>query len=98
MARSLTSLAEKQQRMRDRHFPAPSGVVPLQSAFAERHYAPAEVAELWKLSQDAVRRIFQNEPGVLALGSEGSRRARQYPTLRIPESVLQRVHRRLSRV
>ncbi len=98
MGRSLTNLAEKQQRMRDRHSPAPSVVVPLQSPFAERHYAPAEVAEMWKLSQDVVRRVFQNEPGVLALASEGSRRTRPYTTLRIPESVLQHVHRRLSKV
>ena len=51
---------------------------------------------MWNLSQDAVRKIFQNEPGVLVLGSQGSLRTRKYTTLRVPESVLQRVHRRMT--
>ncbi len=76
--------------------PAPSSVtVP---PYAERHFSVAQIAATWSLSQDATRKIFQDEPGVLVLGDEGSRQRRRYRTLRIPESVLQRVHRRLSRV
>ena len=61
--------------------------------FEERHFSVAEVAHLWNLSKDAVRRIFQNEPGVLVLGdSNPRRRKRRYTTLRIPQSVLERVH------
>lgn len=63
----------------------------------ERHYSVAEIAEIWNLSQDKIRRLFQNEPGVLALGDSQPRlRRHPYTTLRIPESVMQRVHRRLS--
>jgi hypothetical protein len=63
------------------------------SAFAERHYTVAEIAEMWNLSKDAVRRVFQNEPGVLVLGSRSRGRKRRYATLRVPLSVLERVHR-----
>lgn len=67
--------------------------------FAVRHYSPAEIADLWGLSVDTVRKIFENEPGVLVLGNAQPRRGkRSYTTLRIPEHVAQRVHRRLSKV
>jgi hypothetical protein len=62
----------------------------------ERHYTVAEIAEMWNLSTDAVRRLFCNEPGVVILGNSGRRDKRRYRTLRIPQSVLERVHRRLS--
>ncbi len=35
---------------------------------AERHYAVAEIAEMWNLSPDKVRELFENEPGVLVIG------------------------------
>ncbi len=66
------------------------------STHAERHYAVAEIAELWNLSPDKVRELFQNEPGVLVIGERSPRRKRRYVTLRIPQSVLERVHSRLS--
>lgn len=66
---------------------------------AVRHYSPAQIAELWCLSVDSVRKIFDNEPGVLVLGNATPRCGkRSYTTLRIPEHVLERVHRRLSKV
>jgi hypothetical protein len=64
--------------------------------FQERHYAVNEVADLWNLSPDVIRKIFEREAGVLVIGDgQGSRAKRRYTTIRIPESVLQRVHRRL---
>lgn len=52
---------------------------------------------MWGLSPDAIRRLFRKEPGVFAL-RDGAPRAskRRYVTLRIPQSVLERVHRRSS--
>lgn len=64
-------------------------------AFTEKHYTVMELAELWRVSPEVVRRIFEREPGVLVLGDRGSRSKRRYLTLRIPESVIERVHRRL---
>jgi hypothetical protein len=63
----------------------------------ERHYTPAEVAGMWKLSIDMVRRLFEGESGVLVIRNGGlTQRKRRYRTLRIPQSVVDRVHRRLS--
>ena len=63
---------------------------------AERHYTVREIAERWRLSDDLVRKVFDSEPGVIAIGqAHSSGRKRRYVTLRIPESVLERVHRRL---
>lgn len=66
--------------------------------FAVRHYTVNQIAELWSLSDDAVRKLFEQEPGVLAIGEARSGRKRRYVTLRIPEDVAERVHRRLARV
>jgi len=63
---------------------------------AERHYAVVEVAELWNLSPDKVRELFEHEPGVLVIGDRNPRHKRRYLTLRIPQTVLQRVHNRLA--
>jgi len=62
----------------------------------ERHYAVIEVAELWHLSPDKVREIFEHEPGVLVIGDRNPRHKRRYLTLRIPQTVLLRVHNRLA--
>jgi hypothetical protein len=62
----------------------------------ERHFTVAEVAQMWNLSEDAVRKRFRNEPGVLMLGDANPRGKRRYLTLRIPSSVLERVHRQMS--
>jgi hypothetical protein len=72
------------------------GVSGATGVFEERHYTVAEIAEMWKLSKDAVRRLFCKEPGVLTLGNPTNGRKRRYTTLRIPQSVLERVHRILS--
>jgi hypothetical protein len=61
----------------------------------ERHYSVGELAKLWSLSEKTIRRMFENEPGVLQWGSQETRFKRGYTTLRIPESVMLRVHRRL---
>lgn len=59
----------------------------------EQHYTPAQVAEKWGLSVKTVQRLFQDQPGVLALSLPQIRNARKRKeTLRIPESVLERVH------
>ena len=62
----------------------------------ERHYVIEEVAKMWSLSRDTVRRIFLNEPGVLAIAGERKGYKRPYRTIRIPHSVLVRVYRRMS--
>lgn len=63
----------------------------------EKHYTLGQVAEMWGWSDETVRRVFRDEPGVLRTQLPSLRtRKRQNFTLRIPESVLTRVHSRLS--
>jgi hypothetical protein len=62
----------------------------------ERHYSVDEVAEMWHLSPDKVRDLFEQEPGVLVIGDPFPRHKRRYRTLRIPQTVLNRVHSRLA--
>jgi hypothetical protein len=67
--------------------------------FMERHYTLSEIAAMWNLSHDFVRRLFQSEPGVLIMGrEEPTSSRRRYAIYRIPESVVERIHRRLSRI
>ena len=58
----------------------------------ERHYSVAEIAGMWALSEKTVRRMFEEEDGVLQWGTPKTRLKRGYITLRIPESALLRVH------
>lgn len=63
----------------------------------EPHFRVDQIVELWGWSEATVRKVFAKEPGVLALGRpQSERRGRQaYRTLSIPQSVLERVHRRM---
>ncbi len=71
-------------------------VLELPTAVGERHYTVGEMADNLKLSRDKVRRLFEKEPGVLVIQRENNgRRRRCYRTLRIPQSVAERVYRRL---
>jgi transcriptional regulator GlxA family with amidase domain len=62
----------------------------------ERHFSVEELAVLWGMSQDFVRRLFVHEPGVVVFCNP-RRGTRVYRTLRIPQSVAERVHRRMTR-
>jgi len=66
---------------------------PVQTDPFERHYTPKELAELWRLDESTVRRMFQDEPGVLKIGETGRRGKRDYVTLRIPPSTAARFYR-----
>ena len=69
-------------------------------AALERHYSVSQIAELWGWSETKVREVFRDEPGVLQsqLRTLLRRRSgkRQNISLRVPESVLLRVHARMS--
>jgi hypothetical protein len=64
----------------------------------ERHFTIQEIAVMWSVSDNTARRTFCDEPGVLSFGSEERLYKRGRKILRIPESVLLRVHRRLRAV
>lgn len=60
----------------------------------ERHYSVDELASIWGVSDDFVRRLFLHEPGVVVFFKHRPGK-RVYRILRVPESVAQRVHRRM---
>jgi hypothetical protein len=62
----------------------------------ERHFSVSELAEIWHLSSDKIRKLFKERDGVLVI-SEPKRGHRPYKTLRIPESVATRVYQQLLR-
>ena len=66
-------------------------------ALTERHFSVKELAAMWALSSAAIRRLFRNEPGVLRFGRQKQGHQRDYVTLRIPESIAERVYRRCMR-
>jgi hypothetical protein len=67
----------------------------------ERHYTPQEVAEMWGVSRETVRKMFMDEDGVLHFSFSKTLRRSAAPkprtSLRIPASVLSRVHQQWSR-
>ncbi len=96
VGRSAIPLESRQTWIRERNASLEPGS--RAQRYTERHYTLSEIAAMWNISHDFVRRLFQSEPGVLIMGREeatGSRR--RYATYRIPESVVERVHRRMSK-
>ena len=66
----------------------------LMDAF-EKHWTVKELAAIWPLSSDSIRRLFQDEPGVAFMGHSDTRKKRKYRTMLIPGSVVKRVHERM---
>ena len=68
----------------------------------EKHFSPAQLAEAWGVSAETIRILFRNESGVLHIPSAAKHhpktKVRNYESLKIPQSVAERVHRRLSAV
>lgn len=60
----------------------------------ERHFKPRELAKIWAFDESTIRRWFEDEPGVLKIGRTVSRNGkRRKVSLRIPESIAEKVHR-----
>lgn len=68
-----------------------------QRGIDEVFLTPAEVGERLKIDDRTVRRLFLNEPGVIIICFPRKGK-RVYRTLRIPESVFNRVVTRLAKV
>lgn len=66
------------------------------NAINETYNTPKELAERAKLHESTIRKMFMDEPGVVRIGHAARGRKQQYFTLRIPESVVQRVFGRMT--
>lgn len=64
-------------------------------AFIEKHYRIAELAEIWGIGRETVRKIVKDEPGVIQI-RQGRKKA--HTTYSVPESVARRIHSRMSNV
>jgi hypothetical protein len=64
--------------------------------FNQPHFTVEQVAEMWNMSRDSVTRLFREEEGTLKITRPGNRYKRTYTTIRIPESVLNRVYGRMT--
>jgi len=51
--------------------------------FGQPHYTVDQVAEMWSISRDTIRRLFAAEPGVLQIVRPGNCYKRTYSTLPI---------------
>lgn len=92
--------SSEQQDMRVNAFNAssagnlsPEGTGPADVAL-ERHYTVGQIAKSWHADYKTVRRMFEGEPGVLIWGPGERRFKRSHVSMRIPESVVIRVHRK----
>jgi hypothetical protein len=64
----------------------------LDSSAFERHYRIGELARLWGLGRETVRRLVKDDPGVVKI-RQGRQKA--HTTYSIPESAVRRIHTRL---
>ncbi len=65
----------------------------------DQHYTPAELGKVWHCSANTIRRLFEDEAGVLmftAAAPSRSPRRRRMVQMRIPARIAIRVHARLS--
>ena len=65
----------------------------------EQHFSVQQVSEMWGISAASVRRIFEGQPGVLALSMprlQKNRKHKPHVLLRIPASVMERLHKQWS--
>ncbi len=61
------------------------------SAF-EQHYTPDQVAKMWGFSTPTIRTLFEAEEGVILITHPETRTKRRHRSMRIPASVVSRVH------
>jgi hypothetical protein len=61
----------------------------------EQHFSTRTLAEIWNVSDDTVRRWFEDVPGVLKICQHG--RASQRTELRIPRTIAEQVYKERTR-
>ena len=66
-----------------------------EKAMLEQHYTPIELAKRWGFSDTFIRGLFEREEGVVTINRPERMHKRKHVSLRIPESVAERVYQRL---
>jgi hypothetical protein len=58
----------------------------------ERHYRIGDLARLWSLGRETVRKLVKDDPGVIKIRMG---RKKAHTTYSVPESAARRIHKRL---
>ena len=58
----------------------------------EKHYRISELARLWGIGRETVRRLIKDDPGVIKIRLG---RKKAHTVYSVPESAAQRIHTRL---
>lgn len=66
--------------------------MPAENTTFERHYRIGELAELWHLGRETIRKLCVDEPGIIKIRMG---RKKSHTTYSIPASVAQRIHTKL---
>lgn len=66
--------------------------MPIDMTFAEKHYRINDLAKMWGLGRETVRKLVKDDPGVVKL-KKGVKSANV--TYTVPESAARRIHTRL---
>jgi hypothetical protein len=66
--------------------------MPAETPAFEKHYRVGELAALWGLGRETVRKLVKDEPDVLKIQFG---RKRSHTTYSIPQSAVERIHTRL---
>lgn len=62
------------------------------TSYAEKHFRVGELAELWGLGRETVRKLVKDDPGVIKIRMG---RKKAHTMYSVPESAAQRIHTRL---
>ncbi len=65
-------------------------------ASVEQHFSVKELSELWGLSERTVRRLIEQEPGVIRI-HQSARGKRSYRRVQVPASIAERIYRKITR-
>lgn len=93
----MHELERQQAEMRERMRILAEQQKPVQMPPIGRHYKPEDLARALRMSKNTIRRLFEDEPGVIKIGHSGRGRVRRYVSLYIPELVVMRVYDRLKK-
>jgi hypothetical protein len=66
--------------------------MPTDSTTFERHYRVGELAKLWSLGRETVRKLVKDDPGVIKIRMG---RKKSHTVYSVPEPPAQRIHTRL---
>jgi hypothetical protein len=64
---------------------------------SEKHFTCRQIGLDWGMHAETVRPLFEKLPGVLKIVHKATRTKRGYVSLRIPQTIVDRVHAQLSK-